>query len=313
MVWFDEVTRGMGRLKRRSAGSASEMSLGAAKARYIAWLDDLKRHGLFRAEHLLPTIETPCPRDLPALMAHGASLAVEDEAALRAQIDALRPWGYGIQLRPGVATESNPVAVERMIYRSHLISGSVRALLGDDYAGSTFLDMACNHGYFALEAAFLGARRALGVDLRPQNIAKANFLRACFSVSNAEFRAGNVYDLDISQRFDVVYNLGLLYHVTDPYLLMRRTYDLCDRFAVVDSIMHKEPVSAFLQMVNKDTTSHAEGDFVVELHPTYRATIDLMHAVGFREIREVVPSGSAGRVPHALYDRFDRRCLIGFK
>jgi SAM-dependent methyltransferase len=289
------------------------MDLSDARQRYVAWLGDLKRHGLSRAEHLLPTIETPCPRDLPALMARGAPLAAQDDAVLRGQINALRPWGYGIQLREGVVTESNPVALERMIYRSHLISGSVRTLLGDDYGSSTFLDMACNHGYFALEAGFLGARRALGVDLRPQNIAKASFLKDSFSVPNVEFRVGNVYDLDLSQRFDVVYNLGLLYHVTDPYLLMRRTYDLCNRIAVVDSIMHKEPVSAFLQMVNKDTASHAEGDFVVELHPTYRATIDLMHAVGFREIREVVPSRSAGQVPHALYDRFDRRCLIGFK
>ena len=289
------------------------MALSDAQPRYRDWLSDLKKNGLFGIEQLLPFIETPCPFDLPALMAHGATVSVPDDNALQAEIERLRPWGYGIQLRPNIATEKNRVMVQRMIYRSHLISGTVRGLLGSAMDTATVLDMACNHGYFAVEAAFHGARKVVGVDLREQNIAKANFLKTYFGTQNVEFRVQNVYDLDSSETFDVVYNLGLFYHVTDPYVLMQHTYDMCNKFAVIDTIMHKEPVSAFLQMVNKDASSHSEGEFVVELHPTYRAMIDLMHAVGFKDIREVVACEDGNNAPHELYDSRHRRCLIGFK
>jgi len=297
----------------QNQGSGQLMALSEARPRYRNWLADLKQKGLFPVEHLLPLIEVSCTADLPEMMAQGANVVIQDEAELTAEIERLSPWGYGIQLRPNIATEAGKVSVRRMIYRSHLITGAVLSVLDKRLQSSSVLDMACNHGYFAVEAAFHGARKVLGVDLRKQNIAKANFLKNYFQVDNVEFRVQDVYDLDTSEKFDVVYNLGLFYHVTDPYHLMQKTYDMCGNFAVIDSIMHKEPVSAFIQMVDKDVTAHAEGNYVVELHPTYRAMIDLMHAVGFKDIKEVVALKESRKLPHKLYDCHDRRCLIGFK
>lgn len=289
------------------------MTLLDARERYRKWVQILRQKRLFTVEHLLPLIKTPCPPDLPELMAYGATLEIEDEAKLKADIAKLQPWGYGIQLRPGVTTAKHEESLPRMIFRSRLITDTVRAILGETIHSCSFLDLACNHGYFSVEAAFHGAKQVVGVDLRVENIAKANLLKKYFKTENVEFRVQNVYDLDASEKFDVVYNLGLFYHITDPYRLMQHTYNMCGKFAVVDSIMHKEPVSAFLQMVNKNVSSHSEGEFVVELHPTYRAMIDLMQAVGFKDIQEVVPVEDGNRVQHSLYDRHDRRCLIGFK
>lgn len=288
--------------------------LEQAGQRYNQWLGRLRAAGLIEGERLLPVLYAPCPRDLPEMMLSGEGRSTSDDDALRKRILELSPWGYGIQLRRGIAT-APPLGVERMIYRSHLISGTVRRLLGNDLNNSTFIDFACNHGYFSLEMAYYGAKQATGVDLRPENIAKANFLKEYFGIQNATFRQQDIYDLDTNNRFDVVFNLGVLYHITDPYKLMQLTYDLCNRFAVVDSIMHKEPVSAFIQRVNKDSSKHAEGKFDVELHPTYRAVIDLMYAVGFKQVIEVVsqPLGKDRDCPHEFYDRLDRRCLIGFK
>jgi SAM-dependent methyltransferase len=296
-----------------SVKRSDDLSLETASERYAHWISKLKKADLFPIEHLLPTLETSCPNGIPALMAHGATISIGDEEQLKADIRLLSPWGYGIQLRPGVATANADVAIQRMTYRSHLISDTVRNILGSEFGSTTFLDMACNHGYFALEAAFHGAQHVLGVDLRPENIAKANFLKGYFQVNRVEFRVQDVYELDTSSKFDVVYNLGLFYHVTDPYRLMQHTYSVCGKIAVVDSIMHKEPVSAFIQRLNKDTASHAEGAYAVELHPTYRAMIDLMHAVGFKDVTEVTAKKGESKIPHELYDRYDRRCLIGFK
>lgn len=171
--------------------------------------------------------------------------------------------------------------------------------------------MACNHGYIGLQCAFDGAKHSSGYDLRQFNVEKAQLLQTHFEVKNALFECKDVYAID--EEFDVVLNLGLLYHITDPYLLMAKTYASCRKFAVVDTITHLAPVSAFIQRTNKDTQHHAEGRFAVEYHPTYRALIDLMHAVGFKDLVEVTPDEAPGSAQHPLYSAYQRRCLIGFK
>ena len=171
--------------------------------------------------------------------------------------------------------------------------------------------MACNHGYFGLEAAYFGAKHVYGYDLRKVNIEKAKLLKGHFEIDNVSFAVDDVYNLNGS--YDIVYNLGLLYHVTDPCRLISLTYNLCNKFAVIDTITHHSPVSAFIQRTNKNNAHHAEGEFSVEYHPTYRAVIDLMHAVGFKNITEVVSSNIRGSATHPLYERLERRCLIGFK
>ena len=290
-------------------------SKGNLPESYEEWVQILDGKGLMPIEFLLPQIRTPVSRNLPRLMGSQEPSNDKTIERLKKKCQELGPWGYGIQLTPGVVTESQPAALGRMIYRSHLISDTTIELLGDDLRASSVLDMASNHGYFALELAHAGAKKAVGVDFRRENIQKSNFLSEHFKIENVEFRQQNVYDLDISEKFDVVYNLGLFYHITDPYLLMKHTYDMCTRLAVIDSVMHREPVSAYIQTIDKDITVHAEGEFTMELHPTYRAMIDLMKAVGFKDIHEVVAVAPAsGEIAaHKLYEQGQRRCLIGFK
>ncbi|MFT4613583.1 MAG: SAM-dependent methyltransferase [Bacteroidia bacterium] len=290
---------------------STDMSLSNSSQRYTQWTAELRKNGLLSDEYLLPKLEVPCTKILPDLMSSGEPS--QETGSLEKQIENLGPWGYGIQLCDNVATEKTPVSLARMTYRSHLITGAVREILGDEISKTTVLDMACNHGYFALDIAYHGAKNAIGVDLRQENINKALFLKQHFKISNTDFMQKDIYDLDSEQKFDVVYNLGLFYHITDPYTLMQKTYDMCTEFAVVDSIMHKMPASVFVQRLNKDTSHHAEGEFSVELHPTYRAMIDLMHAVGFKKIIEVVPADDENRASYKLYDSNHRRCLIGFK
>ena len=83
-------------------------------------------------------------------------------------------------------------------------------------------------------------------------------------------------------------NLGVLYHVTDPLRLMQRTYELCERFAIVDTICHEEPFSGFVLFDTKDASHPHEGRESWEFHPTYRGAIDALRYAGFREVIEIV-------------------------
>lgn len=282
--------------------------LAESGARYDVWLDRLRAAGILKHEHLLPQLAVPVPNTLPSLMQRG-----RPRAGLEAEIRALNPWGYSIQVAPGVLTGAE-AALERMIYRSHLISGAIREglrLCGTAPEDATAVDFACNHGYFALLAAELGVREAVGFDLRGVNVKKAALLAAQFQCPNARFETRDVYGYE--GRADVVLNLGLLYHVTDPVRLMELSYDATAKFCIVDTITHSSPVSAFILRTNKNRHHHAEGAYNAELHPTYRALIDLMHAAGFVDLREVVPQDTPERATHPLYARYERRCVIGFR
>lgn len=259
-------------------------------------------------EHLLPQIEVPVPQTLPDLMARGA--ATPD---LKDEIAAFAPWGYSIQLAPGVLT-GVPEALERTVYRSHLIGGAMSYGLSRcnlDPTAASAVDFACNHGYFSLLAAELGCPNVTGLDLRGINIAKAGLLARQFDLPDVRFEQRDVYSYE--GQADIVLNLGLLYHVTDPVRLMELSFGACRSFCIVDTITHLAPVSAFILRTNKDASHHAEGKYNAELHPTYRALIDLMHAAGFVDLVEVVPKDTPDRAHHPLYDRLERRCLIGFR
>lgn len=56
-------------------------------------------------------------------------------------------------------------------------------------AGRTVLDLGCNLGVYAIEAARLGARMSTGIDIQPNVIAAANQLREFFALENCRFQA----------------------------------------------------------------------------------------------------------------------------
>jgi len=277
--------------------------------RYNQWLSALRKSGLLPRERLIPTLEVDVPNSLPALMSSRSGLTEEDRQKLRLDVARHSPWGYSIHLAEGVLT-GRPENLERMVYRAHLIGNAIRDAARGLQKDWTVLDMACNHGYFGLQCAYQGAT-VFGADLRAENIEKAELLKRHFRIERASFAVQSVFET--SGAFDVVLNLGLLYHVTDPYMLVKKTYDLCRKFAVIDTITHHSPVSAFIQRTNKNASHHAEGEFNVEYHPTYRALLDLMHSVGFKNLTEIVPASVTGRAQNHLYEKMERRCIIGFR
>lgn len=288
--------------------SFNSFPLDESSKRYNVWLQQLNKAGLIENEILLPTAEVPTPNVTPDIMLRGSF-----EPGLVERIQSLSPWGYCLQVAPDVLTDKQPL-LERFIFRSHLIEGAIRQGIyqtGIDASQSSLVDFACNHGYFALLANQIGIKNTKGLDLRNINIEKANFLKKQYNIDNVEFLQQNVYD--ITEMSDIVLNLGLLYHVTDPFTLVKKTYESCRHFSIIDTITHKSPVSAFIQRSLKNNSHHAEGEYNVEYHPTYHALIDLMHAVGFKNLTEVVPKDSDLRAHNPLYDRFERRCIIGYK
>lgn len=287
--------------------------------RYAAWHHAPRTRDMLPNEFLLPRLVTDKSGELPP------SMRLAQTSPRRELLPQFRQhkWGYYFSLGEGQST----IGVEsrfnaelkrvrnRCLYRLNMINGGIEALYGGNLAGKSVIDIACNWGAFGLDMAARNAGKVVGVDLRADNIRKASLLRDYLGLNQVELSTRNAFDLG-PRSFDIVLLLGLLYHVTAPYELVKRAYHMTNEICVIDTATHREPVSGFILGTGQNIPQdHAAGAIGVELHPTYRGLIDLMVMVGFRDIIEVVgtPDPAWEDWEKDPYYNFWRRCLIGFK
>ena len=285
--------------------------------RLHAWTKRLGGLNQFGVEYLLPRIRQKIDREWPPFTQRQRGhldMSVDD---LRAAVEKMRPWpvpfpfGDGIKAIPeDIGFDGGPEAALRILYRRDLICKTVATLLGADAASTSVLDIGCNCGFFSLDLADRGVGHVQGIDLRRHNIRQANFLAEHFGVDNVEFAVRDVDTLDSAEQWDVVLNLGVLYHVVNPLQFIRQTYELCRRFAIIDTVVHREPVAAYFLIGDRDVIRPGEGRESYELRPTYRAAIDTIRYAGFREVIEIV---GESETPHELYDNGRRRCFLAIK
>jgi 2-polyprenyl-3-methyl-5-hydroxy-6-metoxy-1,4-benzoquinol methylase len=292
---------------------ATQLADGSSQERYAAWRASTGAVSRSAIEYLLPRVEVDILGEWPEYMTQRRHLN-ETAAELGARIEQLGPWEVAFRLAHGLSTMADDmvaaVSTHRFLYRLDLVNATVAKLLGDDLAHTTVLDIGCHSGLFSLDIAARGARRVDGVDLRAHNIAQAEFVADRYGIDNARFQVRDADEIVNDETWDVVFNLGLLYHVLNPFHLIKQTYELCRSFAVIDTVCHTEPVSAFFVMGDKDIQQTSEGKAAYEFHPTYRAVIDAIRYAGFSDIIEVT-----GRTdhPHDIYATGNRRCFLAIK
>ena len=298
----------------------ADVDTGTAQDRYKLWRET--RSGARTTEYLLPRIVRHVEPDWPRFMRGGRRDISDDD--LRAKLAELGPWYVPFALGD---VENAPVKTmeftdnfgaaifaddnaQRMQFRTELIGGTLELLFGAELAQMDLLDIGCNSGWFSFDLAERGARSVDGVDLRPNNIEQARFLKGYFGLENTSFEVADATAFHEDRQWDGVLNLGVLYHVTDPLQFMRRTYELCKRFAVVDTICHDEPFSGFVLFGAKDASHPHEGREEWEFHPTYRGAIDALRYAGFREIIEIVATEETAI---GFYRDGGRRCFLAVK
>lgn len=140
-----------------------------------------------------------------------------------------------------------PTVAERAPQLGELNAVKVRrvAQLTADLSAKPFdelriLDLGCGEGVYAIEAALHGAE-VLAVDVRTERMELGAEVAARHGLDGVEFRQGDAraVSAETDGQFDVVYVLGLLYHLDwpDQIELLERTRDLCSRLLVVDTVV----------------------------------------------------------------------------
>jgi len=140
-------------------------------------------------------------------------------------IERGRPVGAEPQLanrnhRPEVmAYGASPAAEDRRLkYVLHYL----------DVRDRTVLELGPLFGHFTVMLDKLGASRIIGVEAREENVGICEQLKATYGLDSATFVHHDIERLSrgeekpqISLASDVVFNAGLLYHLTDPVGVLR--------------------------------------------------------------------------------------------
>ena len=208
-------------------------------------------------------------------------------------------WYHTIDLGHGIVTDGADNTPERL----------ARLQLPSSFAGKTVLDVGAWDGFFSFEAERRGAARVVATDSYSWSgqgwgtKAGFEFARAALG-SRVEDLTIDVPDLSPERVgvFDVVFFLGVLYHVRHPLLALERvasvTRELLIVETVVDLLGYPRPAVAFYggAELNRDPTNW--------WGPNIAATESMLRSVGFARVRVVTPARSMPyRALRAVYHK----------
>jgi tRNA (mo5U34)-methyltransferase len=240
---------------------------------------------------------------------------VTDTAAELERIAAEPSWMYEFDLGGGLRTHT--LTAELMdIHRTRAAVAEpvVRAALAQAGADATAIDLACSEGWFAHRLLDWGAHVVTGVDIRDENIRRAELVRDRLGIDAARLRlrAGDVFALDTAElgTHDVVLCLGLVYHVENPVGALRVARALTRGVCIVESqlteqvapIVHgwgrtgeflEQPASwasYFEPPQLQDSHPVAAHGGVVSFIPNRAALLQALTAAGFSRVEPLVPS-----------------------
>ncbi len=137
------------------------------------------------------------------------------EQRIRERVQELGAWFHNMELG-GVRTAPDHFLGDYPQVKWRSFKDSLPA----DLSGKTVLDIGCNAGFYSMEMKRRGAARVLGVDFDADYLAQARFAAEVEGL-DIEFRQLSVYDVGrLGERFDVVFFIGVLYHLRHPLLAL---------------------------------------------------------------------------------------------
>lgn len=168
---------------------------------------------------------------------NAVGVRIDDRAsrALQARIDGVR-WYHEFDFPNGLRARkpaADPdVAGHRLLWR--FIELELDKL---DLAGKSVLDIGCWDGYWSFYAERRGARRVLATDDTAENWGCGDGLRLARELfgSRIETRLDvSVYGLDrVHECFDVIFFLGVYYHLIDPFCAFAQIRHRCRDTTIV--------------------------------------------------------------------------------
>jgi hypothetical protein len=149
--------------------------------------------------------------------------------------------------------------------------------LASEIAGGRVLDLAAHDGRWAYAFAGAGAREVVGIEGRPELIARFDAFPDPALRARVTLRQGDIFDgmqaaLDAGERYDVVGVLGILYHVMDHFRLFRMVREFQPKLIIVDGDFAMVN-NAMIQLMRESTNN--ELNAIAQVEGQQRALIGI--------------------------------------
>ena len=228
----------------------------------------------------------------------------EKRVELQAQIDAMGPWFYDIDLPGGLQTRSKVTETHGGIHstRRSMLEDVLTAHFGTRLSDIRAIDLGCHEGYFSFVLRNLGIPDVLGIDVREENLSRARLLAKLSQQQGLRFLAANCEDLAdvVDERFDLTLMFGLLYHQENPIRCLRQAAQVCQGMMIVETQVVDE-IDAKAEWGRRDCLLPYEGHFALldesvfednletgatplALCPSPRALVTILRHLGFPHI-----------------------------
>jgi 2-polyprenyl-3-methyl-5-hydroxy-6-metoxy-1,4-benzoquinol methylase len=132
------------------------------------------------------------------------------------------------------------------------------------FTGKKVLDLGCGDGRYSFYlASVLPVKYIVGVDPAELVVKTNNDNAKAFGLHDkVRFQVGDVYDLEITERFDCVVMRWMMHHLSDPALAIKKIASLTDTLIIADP-NGWNPVLKFLERFSKYHIEHDEKSFVL--------------------------------------------------
>lgn len=201
---------------------------------------------------------------------------------LETRIAEFLQWDYRFEFDDGVTTPlTDSRRVNRQEQRRHYFFDALVRLFGGSLRGQRVLDLGCSAGFWSLLAIEAEADFVLGLDAEHTNIAQAELVFEAKGVDPARYRfeQGNIFECDLSQRFDVVLCLAVMHQISKPVELFELMSEVGAQIIVVETELSRAGSSTF-------EVSHAPKhvDHRIALLPSRDAVSELAAEFGYKTV-----------------------------
>jgi tRNA (mo5U34)-methyltransferase len=152
-------------------------------------------------------------------------------------VSKLAPWFHNIQLPDGTQTYPDHFLGDFPLFKWE----QIKEAIPEDLHNWKVLDIGCNAGFYSLELAKRGAS-VTGVDIDRHYLRQASWVAEQFGLRDRiRFKQVQVYDLaGWDEEFDLVWFMGVFYHLRYPVLAMDIISRLCRNLLVFQTLTMPE-------------------------------------------------------------------------
>jgi tRNA (mo5U34)-methyltransferase len=201
-------------------------------------------------------------------------------------------WWHSIDLGDGQVT---PGAHEL----SELKENYARFGLPDDLAGKRVFDIGCWDGFYSFEAERHGAEVVAMDCWRPENF----FLARQALNSKIEFHELSVYEVNRKRvgEFDIVFFLGVLYHLRHPLLALEQVCEVTREYAIVETHVVDRLIEAKHPLIEFYELDELGGQYDNWWGPNIECLTQMLRAAGFARVEPLRQTGTRATVKAYRY------------